>query len=242
MTDAGLRELATTGLHLGLILAAAIPFLLFARRQFRLDWFLAALAIYAGYQILLTRGLWQVPDPFPGDWNWFGKLLVIAFSLALASLPAIGWERAGLTLKQKKGAWIGWSVVAVACAIFLYFAITTGDGVRDDAETIAFQWTMPGFDEEIFYRGVFLVVLNEAFRGRVNVLSAPIGWSGLVTCLVFGAAHGLGWSSEGLSFDPFFFATTGTAALVFLWLREQTGSVLAPIVGHNFGNGIFTLF
>ena len=36
-------------------------------------------------------------------------------------------------------------------------------------------------------------------------------------------------------------ATTGVSALLLVWLREKTGSVLLPILLHNYGNAIFML-
>ncbi len=58
-----------------------------------------------------------------------------------------------------------------------------------DFETIAFQWTMPSIDEELFYRGVLLLMMNEAFTRRVTILGAPIGYGGLLTSLLFGLAQ-----------------------------------------------------
>ncbi len=38
------------------------------------------------------------------------------------------------------------------------------------------------------------------------------------------------------------FAMTGVPALLLLWLRERTGSLLMPVIGHNIANGASTLF
>ena len=37
------------------------------------------------------------------------------------------------------------------------------------------------------------------------------------------------------------FAMTGVPSLILLWLREQTGSVVMPILAHNVANGAFTV-
>ena len=44
-----------------------------------------------------------------------------------------------------------------------------------DLETIVFQWTMPGIDEELFYQRVLLFAMNEAFKSRVSVLGRKLG-------------------------------------------------------------------
>ena len=45
----------------------------------------------------------------------------------------------------------------------------------------------------------------------------------------------------GFTFEPLLMASTGGAALLLVWLREKTGSVLLPILLHNYGNAIFML-
>ena len=126
-------------------------------------------------------------------------------------------------------------------AVFLSAAIYYGDG-RASADTIAFRWTIPGIAGGIFYRGVLLYALSEAFTARARVLGAPTGWGGILATVLFGLIHSLSYGSDGLSFDAVAFALTGPPALIALWMRERTGSVLAPIVAHNVANGAFTLF
>ena len=39
----------------------------------------------------------------PHHWNWEGKLLALSATLIVAALPAFGWRRCGLTLRQAEG-------------------------------------------------------------------------------------------------------------------------------------------
>ncbi len=126
-------------------------------------------------------------------------------------------------------------------ALFFYMAISGADG-RDDWETVAFQWTMPGLDEEVFYRGVLLVAMNEAFAKRISILGAPIGFGGLLTSALFGLAHGLSFGPGGFEFELGFFLMTGGPSILLLWMREKTGSILLPVIAHNIANGAFTMF
>lgn len=46
----------------------------------------------------------------------------------------------------------------------------------------------------------------------------------------------------GFEFEAVNFAVTGAPSLLLLWIREKTGSVVLPIIGHNVANGAFALF
>ncbi|MFW6027490.1 MAG: CPBP family intramembrane glutamic endopeptidase, BDIM_20840 family [bacterium] len=237
-----MNEIYTVTAQAGvLVLLGAIGAVLF-RQNFRLTWFLGAVVLFLLYGALLTRGFWTLPNLFPGaDWNWTGKLMSFTGMLIVASLPMFGWQRTGLTLSQGPRPWPAFLLFFLLTGVFFYLAISGGDG-RSDWEHIIFQWTMPGFDEELFFRGVLLVALNEAFRGRVSIVGAPIGYGGLLTSVMFGLIHALEYVEGGLSFEAMAFLMTGGPSLLLLWLRERTGSLLLPIVGHNVANGAFTLF
>jgi uncharacterized protein len=212
------------------------------RRHFHLGWFVGALLLYVVYDALLTRGFFLLPGlPADAQWNWLGKAMALAGVLALAALPRFGYSRSGLTLRQKPGSWAAVVALLILSAVAFYFAIAGADGPADD-ETIAFQWTMPGLDEEMFYRGVFLLAMNEAFAARASILGAPIGFGGVLTAVLFGLAHAMGFDAGGYSFDLMTFALTGVPSLILLWMRERTGSVAIPIVAHNVANGAFTIF
>jgi len=211
-------------------------------RNFRLLWFVGALNLYVFYDFLLTRGFFAVPNFPPGSaWNWAGKFAALVGMLFVARLPMLGYRRSGLTLSQNGGLRPALVVLGVLSAVCLSLAIATGTG-RDDWETIAFQWIIPGLDEEVFYRGVLLLAMNEAFRARVFVFGAAIGYGGLLTSILFGLAHALNFQNEVYEFNSTMFAVTALPSLLLLWMRERTGSVLIPIAAHNIANGVFTLF
>lgn len=225
--------------QVGVMLTAAVLAAALSRRSFHARWLLIAVAVIVVHDFALTRGWWMVPSPGfidRGHWNWSGKLLAIAATLAMVSLPMFGWRRAGLTLRQDpanwRGAWIGAGIVLAAIVgLSLYFPNDAGD-----AEAVAFQLTMPGLEEEIFYRGLLLLALNEAFRGRVKVLGARMGWGAVLTSLLFGLIHGLSFEDGAFSFTAIAFLTTGLSGLLLAWFREKSGSVVLPILLHNAGN------
>ena len=235
------NELATLLSHVGVIAIFGAIGAFFYRGDFRPGWFFAALALYVLYDVLLTRVLFLVPHmPATANWNWLGKFLSFAGMLAIAALPMFGWRKVGITFTQRPNFRAPLLVLIVATLLFTGLELAGSSG-PDDLETIVFQWTMPSFDEELFYRGVLLLAMNEAFVRRVNVAGAPIGYGGLLTSVLFGLAHALGYSDGAYEFDPTIFLVTGVPSLILLWLRERTGSLLLPVLAHSVSNGVGTL-
>jgi membrane protease YdiL (CAAX protease family) len=212
------------------------------RARFAPRWLLVAVVLVALNDAMLTRVYGTVPDLLPGAaWNWEGKLLALAGSLAIASLPLFGWRRVGLSLAQEPG-----SLRAALPVLLLYggffLAIALGfPGGPASAEDIAFQLTMPGLEEELFYRGTLLFALCNAFTGRWRFLGVDWGWGAVLSCLLFGMAHAFGYSDGAFSFDPLSMALTAVPSFIAVWLRLRTGSLLLPILMHNFGNAITML-
>ncbi|QCB55684.1 CPBP family intramembrane metalloprotease [Sphingopyxis sp. PAMC25046] len=211
------------------------------RRRFSLRWLLVAALLVALNDLLLTRAYGLLPEMIGGSWNWQGKLLALCATLAIASLPAFGWRRAGFTLSQEPGSLrAAMPVAALYCAFFVAIALAFPGGPAD-VETAAFQLTMPGIEEELFYRGILLLALDQAFRGRKRFLGVDWGWGAVLSCMLFGMAHAFGYSDGQFSFDAIIMALTAVPAFLAVWLRRRTGSLLLPVLLHNFGNSFSLL-
>ena len=201
-------------------------------------WLAVAALLVAVNDAVLTRAYGLLPDLIGGDWNWQGKLFALCATLAIAALPAFGWRRSGLTLSQERGSLkAAVPVAALYCAFFVAIALAFPGG-EADAEATAFQLTMPGLEEEPFYRGVLLFALDRAFTGRKRLLGVDWGWGAVLSCLLFGMAHAFAFSDGRFSFDAITMALTAVPSFLAVWLRLRTGSVLLPIIMHNFGNAI----
>ena len=225
---------------LAILLLAGGVFGLLDRRHFAPRWLLVAGLLVAVNDALLTRAWGTLPDLLPdSDWNWQGKLLALAATLAIAALPAFGWRRVGLTLEQAPGSLTSaLPVVALYCALMVALALAFPND-PPTGEAIAFQLTMPGLEEEPFYRGVLLFALYRAFTRRVRLLGVDWGWGAVLSCLAFGLAHGFGFSDGGFSFDPLVFTLTALPSFIAVWVALRTGSLLLPVVMHNLGNLAF---
>ena len=212
-------------------------------RSFSIRWLLAAALLVVVNDVALTGGYGRIPELLPGsDWNWQGKALALIATLLIASLPAFGWRRSGLTLAQTAG-----SLKSAIPVVLLYVAFFSGiawlfPSEPATAETVAFQLTMPGLEEEPFYRGILLFALDRAFRGRKQFLGVEWGWGAVLSCVLFGLAHAFGYSDGAFSFDPLTMALTAVPSFIGVWLVLRTRSVLLPVLLHNFGNAITLLF
>ncbi|WP_017668348.1 CPBP family glutamic-type intramembrane protease [Sandarakinorhabdus sp. AAP62] len=230
-----LALLAVAGFGLGLL----------DRARFSARWLGVAALLVALNDLVLTRGYGLLPDLLGGEWNWQGKILALMITLAIAALPAFGWARCGLTFAQAAGSWrAAWPVAALYCSFFLAIALAFPSGPATSEET-AFQLTMPGLAEEPFYRGVLLFALDRAFQGRKRLLGVEWGWGALLSCWLFGMDHAFGYAGAfaggEFSLDPAILALTAIPSLLAVWLRLRTGSLLLPVLLHNFGNSIALL-
>lgn len=224
-----------------LLLAGAILGL-FDRARTSFRWLSLSALLVLMNDALLTRCYGLLPDVLPdAAYNWQGKVLALAASLGVAATATFGWRRTGLTLRQESGSWRSSLPVALLYAAFfvaIAFAFDNGTPSRED---IAFQATMPGIEEEIFYRGVLLYALDRAFVGRWRWLGVEWGWSALITSALFGLAHAFSYGADGFAIDPMTMALTALPSLLAVWLRLRTGSLLLPVLMHNFGNTIVVL-
>lgn len=211
------------------------------RRRFAPHWLLVGALLVAINDLLLTRVYGLLPDLIGGTWNWEGKFLALLATLVIAATPAFGWRRIFLTLSQEPGSIKAALPVAMLyCSFFLIVAMAF-PGSQFNAEEIAFQLTMPGLEEESFYRGVLLFALNRAFLGRVRFLGVDWGWGAVLSCFLFGMGHAFNFSQGSFHFDPITFAFTAVPSIIAVWLCLRTRSLLLPVTVHNFGNSIMLL-
>lgn len=232
MTDSQINDLTAAALLLG----AGLVLGLFQKRSFDWRWLLVAVGLVVINNLSLSRFYGLLPSA--GDWNWIGKVLALAGTLAIASLPWFGWRRVGLTLVQRaRSLKAAVPVAALYCAFFLLMALLFPSD-PPSGEDVAFQLTMPGLEEEPFYRGILLFALDQGFRGRARFLGVAWGWGAVLSCFAFGVAHAFGYSGGVFSFDPMIMALTALPSFIAVWLRYRTGSLVLPVVLHNFGNAI----
>lgn len=109
------------------------------------------------------------------------------------------------------------------------------------ADSSAFCMPPLSMEEEPFYRGLLLLALDRAFARRVRFLGVDWGWGAVLSCLLFGLAHAFGYAKGQFDIDALTMALTALPSLIAVWVRLRTGSVLLPVVMHNFGNSVVLL-
>jgi len=202
---------------------------------------IAGALLFAAYLALddLATGLPHlVPalDFLPGEWNWSGKLLSLAFSALVILAVRLSPEAVGLRLRQEH-ARTGW----IAIGLFIVWGACLGllfkPGVPD-AETLAFQAAMPGLAEEIAYRGIAPALLLSLWPRKPHVDGIP--WAVIVaTSVLFGLWHALSYSDGRFGFDLMSGLFPFLGSLPGGWLRFRTKSLVVPIAGHALANVAF---
>lgn len=199
--------------------------------------------LFAAYIALddLATGL---PSAFPffrlvqAEWNWSGKIYSLLLSIAVILALRIRPETAGITFNQKN-----LKASLIALGLFIVWGSSLGllfGPPPPSLETIAFQGLMPGLAEETVYRGIAPAILLGLIRGKEQPEGIP--WTVvLITAIMFGVWHGLGYSNTGFSFDAVSALFPFIGSIAGSWLRFNSGSLLFPILAHGAANLAFSL-
>ena len=197
-------------------------------------------AVYLGLDDLVT-GLPSSSAAFSffhGEWNWSGKIYSLVLAIAVIFGLGIKSSAIGLTLKQKR---IGTSLIALFLLVLVSFSLgLVFKPSYPSVETLAFQALMPGLAEELAYRGIAPAILLGLIRENGPPQGTP--WTVvLITAVMFGVWHGLGYSGGAFSFDSIHSLYTFLGGIAYCWLRFYSGSLLFPILAHSLGNTAFEL-
>lgn len=161
---------------------------------------------------------------------WSGALILAALQIVL--LFALGW-----ILRKKPSA----PIVGLAAAVLILQPGAAGSATTQAVVVFLTYALFVGFGEEILYRGYMQSRLNEAFGKPYTFFAVPFGWGAILTALLFGLTHVgvlrwiLGLSTEvtlAWGFWTFF------GGLVFGFVREKSGSILAPALLHGLPQAI----
>jgi len=204
-----------------------------ARHAAARAWLLAFLATLTLALLVPQLAVWLPLGGIGGPWNGAGPLLVLATTLAVAWMlvqrAGIDWAEMGFTWAQRSGS-LRPALAVTGLALVLNLVLSRASGYRLPGvplQTWLYQASVPGLVEEILFRGVLLALLDRAFVARRRLAGAEFGRGSLVVTIVFGLLHGVQLGTL-LGVWP--------AALLFLWLRVRTGSLLMPVLGHNLWN------
>ncbi|RAI97704.1 hypothetical protein LX64_05008 [Chitinophaga skermanii] len=170
---------------------------------------------------------------------WTGKLasllLAVVFILCMTKDQ---WKAAGFTTstnepsKVRFGVWVFLGFLAFD---IVFKMILFPKGGQFNAETFAFQATMPGLTEEILFRGLYLWMLDKVFLPKWQVKGISFGWGLIIVTFFFGLTHGVVVTPDHkvkCDIITIVYLTLISAVSVGI-LRKFSGNVLYPILGHN---------
>lgn len=229
----------------------AISLALASIKAIRLDirWLIASFLIFAlgfagniiGDALIDEERL--IPVAWAWEWNWAGKLgeIIIAIIAIFVVTSVARGKRladAGFTAKWRVGSvapaiFVGAFLVLAAMALNVVLT-DQGDAPGASLERFVFQATMPGFAEEPMYRGALLLALTLAASSRpVTIYGAPIDFAGALTVILFKLGHGPYFTEGAIRADWVAMGYSAFMAIGLLWLRQRTGTLVAPIIAHN---------
>lgn len=149
-----------------------------------------------------------------------------------------------ITFKQsnkKYGSALGGVVIVYLITIGLaIFCIEHSD---KRTEQLLFQFTMPGIDEELAYRGIMMGLLSTALKPNVYVASKNLGNPALIiTSIMFGLVHSFSIDHHwGFHQNWFEFINMFLVGLFLGWLTIKSGSILISILSHNLINTLLKI-
>ncbi len=91
------------------------------------------------------------------------------------------------------------------------------------------QLFLVAIPEEMFFRGWFQPRLDTLSKKRWNIFGVQLGWTWILGAAIFATAHTL------IHFQWWHFAIF-FPSLLFIWLKEKTGTITAPALFHCVAN------
>lgn len=232
-----------------ILLGITLPFLIlsFDRKRNNYKSILLFVFYYLGWCFFNSplRGLVINTGIIESKWNWEGKLLDFIFSVLFISVFYYYFEGNNFfTFRQNKKS-VKPILIAILSILFFSALITyfTSGTVPFDIDTLAFQLTMPGLDEEFAHRGIMMGLLLTALKPSfIPLKSGIINPAIFVTALLFGLVHGLPLTPfADYRFDFFAFGYTFIFGLIWGWMALKSRSVLTPVISHCANNFVVTM-
>jgi membrane protease YdiL (CAAX protease family) len=186
-----------------------------------------------------------LPFAFPvlkiGHLNWTGKIFsIVATYTIILSRRRNDPARNFVTLTQKEGA--GRRSAVIILLLLLFSALNSVLGGSDGRlpinwETMLFEATLPGIDEEAVFRAAFLGYMLAALRAKQTRPWWGAAGSVFTCAVLFGLVHALHFDPAlHMHFDATAFAFTGIVGAGLAILTLNSGSILLPVIAHNLTN------
>ena len=202
------------------------------------------MVIFIIYQILLIIPMeYKELNFLHGKWNWTGKLYGIIFGLItyyllskqLKQLKFLRIRQDNRTLNKT----LLLSGLIIFISAFSFFETTK----EFNTETLLFQLTLPGIDEEIMFRAVLLGLLLTCLKDKIVIGNYNLGNpSVLIIGILFGLCHGIQVTKKlNIEFKTIAFISAFLFGYIWSWIAYKSKSILQPVISHNLSNFFFSL-
>jgi len=224
-------------------------------------WLVPPLYVWA-YWLNWPPATWLHKAGELGPMNGVGKAVGVVCSLAWVYVLRRATPADAGFVRPAPG-----SVRAVAPVVLLIAAALLGEAYLSrfafpplSAGQRFYYLTLPGLDEELFYRGALLGLLAPGLARTLPLPGTRTSWGGVVGVLLFTLGHGLGfpdrlftlgfgadfWRYVQAWWSPTHFPLRVVLFQLgmggfFLWVRERTGSAWAAAAVHCVMNGCLAL-
>lgn len=229
--------MTATALQVGMVFAP----LLFYGLARKSGTILLATLLCSGLAMLQSAILFLPSPPFLAQlqYNWLQKLIAFLSVLLIAKALKISFPDCGFALPKRE------RPIVYAIWIGLAFAIVDSveplmQVIGPSTETICFQLTMPGLQEEPFYRGLLLIILDRALGRPWKLLGVEFGAGCLFSSALFAVGHLVGLDDHGQIIacsEIIPWLNMLVFALSMCWIRYKTDSVWPAVLAHNLDNG-----
>jgi len=179
----------------------------------------------------------SVPFMFVDETRWDGALIMIGVEIAV--LFALGWLLKRKPTRNESG------MVAGALLLVNWSSLAGKATVGNGISALLFYVFFLGLGEELLFRGYIQSRLNEAFGRPYRFFGVNLGWGIVITSVLFGLMHvlNIGTLVDGnWQLTPWWGLWTFFAGLVNGFVREKTGSIVAPTILHGLPQGIAYAF
>ena len=222
----------------------------------RLTAILVALLLYVASQgiSLLHVARFFFPEQVLSVYAWIGVYEHHLWQLAaaLCFIAIFGRSRFsdwGLNLRNTSLSWHIFLKFCVVCSPIMVIAVIVPalrshnidlgifapTTIRNIIGWLSFEWLFVGISEEILFRGFIQTYLAQSWVGVLRIKGLSFSHAGLLTTILFCLAH-INPLHPHIDWEQQFFAFG--LGLYYSEVYRRTGSLLNPILAHNFSDGL----
>jgi len=187
----------------------------------------------------LPVALGYLPIAFIGNNHkqWWGSLIMTGVNIAV--LFFLGWMLRRKPTRNESGIFVG------ALLLITVSNLTQRAPLDNPLSGFIYYIFFVGFGEELLFRGYIQSRLNEAWGRPFRFFGVPWGWGLVITSVIFGLMHVVNIGSlvnGNWRLEPWWGLWTFFGGLVSGFVREKTGSIVAPSILHGLPQAISTAF